>query len=75
MNDAPDALDGCRLLTVGEVAELLRLSQRSVWRFAAHAAAGLERFPVPITIGPRLRRWRALDVAEYLDGLKGKPKP
>ncbi|MBM4038885.1 MAG: hypothetical protein FJ290_10255 [Planctomycetes bacterium] len=68
-------LDACRTLTVGEVGELLRLSHRSVWRLAALAAAGRESFPTPITIGPRLRRWRARDVAAYLDALQDKGRP
>ena len=68
-------LDTCRLLTVSEVAELLRLSPRSVWRMAALAAAGRETFPVPLEVGPRLKRWRLRDVQTYLDGLNGGRRP
>ena len=67
------SLDACRLLTVGELAELLKLSPRSLWRMAALSGAGRgDGFPCPVTIGPRLRRWRAVDVAGYLARLAGE---
>jgi predicted DNA-binding transcriptional regulator AlpA len=68
-------LDACRLLTVDELAERLRLSARTCWRMAALSEAGRgDGFPKPITIGPRLRRWRAVDVAAYLGRLAGERK-
>lgn len=65
----------CRLVDVTELAELLGLSVRTCWREAAKARADLSRFPRPILIGERLKRWRLRDVAVYLDGLAGEGKP
>ena len=64
-------LDACRLLTVGELSDLLKLSPRSLWRMAALSEAGQSDFPRAITVGPKLRRWRAVDVAGYLARLAG----
>jgi predicted DNA-binding transcriptional regulator AlpA len=67
------SLDACRLLTVGELSDLLKLSPRSLWRMAALSEAGQgDGFPRPITVGPRLRRWRSVDVASYLARLAGE---
>jgi len=66
-------VDACRLLTVGELSDLLKLSPRSLWRMAALSEAEQGGgFPCPITVGPRLRRWRAVDVASYLARLAGE---
>ena len=55
--------DDVTLLDVHGLAEHLKISERTIWRMAALAAAGQgDGFPVPITIGPRLRRWRLRDV-------------
>ena len=65
------ALDACRLLDVRELSELTKLSQRTLWRMAALSEAGQSDFPRAITVGPKLRRWRAVDVAGYLARLAG----
>jgi len=72
--EAP-TVDACRLLDVTELSALLKLSPRTIWRLAALNKAGHgDGFPRAITIGPRLRRWRAVDVARYLDSLsRGRP--
>ncbi len=72
MRKSDSTLDACRLLDVAELSALLKLSPRTLWRMAALASAGRgDGFPKPITIGPRLRRWRLADVRRYLDGLAG----
>ncbi len=54
------------LLSVNEVAELLSVSPRSVWRFAA---AG--KLPRPLRVGGRSARWRASEIQRFLDQLAG----
>jgi len=53
------------LLTAAEVAGLLKLSVRQVWRLAAGG-----KLPQPIHIG-RSARWRSKDLAAVLDGKDG----
>jgi len=70
------ALDPCRLVDVRELAGLLGISVRSCWRLSALAEAGWGNgFPKPVRLGPKLARWRARDVAAYLDALAGEVKP
>jgi len=61
-----------QLLDVREVASLLRMHPRSVWRLAAQAEAGLCNFPKPLRIGPKTIRWRLSDVQAYLAALAGE---
>ena len=69
-------LDACRLLAVGQLSELLGLSERTIWHMAALSAAGIgDDFPQPIRVGPRLKRWRLADVRKYLDRLAGERHP
>ena len=49
-----------RLLTVKEVAAMLHLGERSVWKFSACG-----EFPAPIKIG-RLRRWDHRDLDDWI---------
>jgi len=59
------------LLTVADVAKLLKIGQRTVWRLSSRAKAGEGRFPRGIRIG-RAVRWRWQDVEKYLAQLAGK---
>ncbi len=54
-----------QLLTVREVAELLRVHPRSVWR-----AASAGDIPKPIRIGPKVVRWRLADLVAHIEGAK-----
>lgn len=58
------------LLTVRQVAELLGVHARSIWRLSQ---AG--DIPAPIRLGERVVRWRLSDLREHLDrkvaGAKG----
>lgn len=69
MADTPTRQDprlrSCVMLQADQVAELLGVSSRSVWRMAA---AG--DIPAPVKIGPRLVRWRLATLERYLEGLK-----
>jgi predicted DNA-binding transcriptional regulator AlpA len=61
-----------QLLDVREVAGLLRMHPRSIWRLAAMAEAGQDKFPKPLRIGPKTIRWRLSDVQTYLAALAGE---
>ena len=66
---APDQPpDAPSLMRVREVAALLRLSPRTVWRLAA---AGGD-FPRPAALGGRAKVWRRRDVLANVDR---QPRP
>jgi len=54
-----------RTLTVKQVAELLGLHPRSVWRMSADGT-----LPKPIRIGTKAVRWRFSDLADFIQGSK-----
>jgi prophage regulatory protein len=53
------------MLTVKDVAELLSMSRRSVWRYVADG-----KLPQPLHLSRTMVRWRASDIQRYLDGLR-----
>lgn len=57
-----------KLLTTKEVADHLRVSPRTVQRFAKNPPVG---FPRPVKIGARVR-YHAADLEQYLQTLKGE---
>lgn len=57
------------LLTVRQVAELLGIHTRSVWRMSLTGA-----IPAPIRLGHRVVRWRLSDLREHLDRKVGNSK-
>jgi predicted DNA-binding transcriptional regulator AlpA len=61
---APSESTG-RLLTVRQVADLLAVHPRTVWRLAASD----EQFPKPVRVGEGSTRWRASEVTAYVDSL------
>ena len=61
----------CQLLTVRELAATLKLSERTCWRLAGKAEAGIEEFPRPLRVGPKAVRWRLADVEPYIARLAG----
>lgn len=60
-------LRGVVLLKVKEVAELMGISTRQVWRLSA---AG--DLPAPIVLGRRTKRWRAAELEYHLSKLRGE---
>ena len=56
-----------QMLTAREVCGALRISLATLYR-----AVSTGRLPKPVKIGERATRWRAGDLAEFIDGL-GKP--
>lgn len=65
------ALPTCQLLTVRDVADLLKIHVRSVWRQSATAQMGEGEFPRPLRLGEKTIRWRLLDVEAYIAKLAG----
>ena len=57
------------LLTVREVAGVLGIHVRTVWRLAAMAEMGEGSFPRPVRIGKKTIRWRRESLEKYLDSL------
>ncbi len=54
----------CSLLTVSDVAQLLRVSERKVRTLMSQG-----KLPKPIVLGERGIRWRGADLEKYLQGL------
>lgn len=50
------------MVSVREVAELLGVNARTVWRMAQRG-----EIPAPIRLGERVVRWRLSDLREHLD--------
>jgi predicted DNA-binding transcriptional regulator AlpA len=55
------------LLSADEVAAVLGIGQRTVWRLASRARVGQGSFPRPIRIGEKTVRWRWKDIERYLE--------
>jgi prophage regulatory protein len=55
---------GEHLLTVHELADRLRVSRRTIWRWVAQG-----RLPVPVRYSRTCVRWKASVVEAYLDQL------
>jgi predicted DNA-binding transcriptional regulator AlpA len=54
------------LLAAEEVARILGVGERTVWRMASRARGGAGDFPRPLRIAPQVVRWRWEDVQKYL---------
>lgn len=54
-------MDDVKLLTAKEVAELLGVHVRSIWRLSATG-----EIPAPIRLGERVVRWRLSDLRDHL---------
>jgi len=50
------------VINVREVAELLGVNTRTIWRLCQR-----NELPSPIRLGPRILRWRLADLREHLD--------
>lgn len=59
-----DAIAGGRMITASDVAALLHVSLRQVWRMRA-----ARELPAPVRIGKRAVRWREADINRYLERL------
>jgi len=60
------------LMTAGDVARVLQVGERTVWRLASRSRAGGSDFPRPVRIGEQVVRWRWEDVQKYLQQKAGK---
>lgn len=50
-----------RLLTVGEVARLVTVSIRKIWRDVA-----ADCFPKPLKLGPKTTRWKKSEILRHI---------
>jgi predicted DNA-binding transcriptional regulator AlpA len=66
LNYSTGANAGSQLLTVSDIAGLLQITERTCWRLARQAEAGIGVFPRPLRIAPRTVRWRTSDVEAYI---------
>jgi predicted DNA-binding transcriptional regulator AlpA len=57
------------LLTVREVAGVLGIHVRTVWRLSAMAEMGEGDFPRPVRIAKKTIRWRQQDLEGYIEAL------
>ncbi len=57
------------LLTAGDVARILGVGRRTVWRMTSRARSGDGCFPRPVRVGGKLVRWRWRDIEKYLQKL------
>src|SRR5262245_49830711 len=57
-----------RLLTAQELAHLLNISLRQLWRLRAAS-----ELPTPVRVGQRSVRWRYADVVRFVDRLRPQP--
>ena len=65
-----DIREACdHLLTVEEVADLLKVSKRTVWRWVAQG-----RVPAPVRYSKTCVRWKASAVQAYLEALPCAPR-
>jgi predicted DNA-binding transcriptional regulator AlpA len=60
------------LLTVAQVARVLNVGERTVWRMTSRAKGGNGEFPKPVRIGGHAVRWRWQDLLKYLEEMAGK---
>lgn len=58
-----------RLMMVKDVAEMLKIHPRSVWRLSALAEDGHGNFPRALRLAPKTVRWRLSDVEKYVSDL------
>ena len=64
----PDAdLAVAQLVSAKQLAGLLQLSTRSVWRRLAQAEIGEDDFPRAIRLSPRVVRFRLADVLAFVE--------
>jgi predicted DNA-binding transcriptional regulator AlpA len=57
------------LLTVKDVAEMLSVGVRTVWRWSA-----LDKIPRPIRLAKKTLRWKASQLQAYLDRTSAESK-
>jgi len=62
-------LHGVTLLTARQVADLIGVDVRTVWRMAQTGG-----IPAPIRLSPRVVRWRLADLQAHLDGIASGAK-
>lgn len=69
MNDPMSQLSDVAAINVQELAKLLGVNPRTIWRLAQRGD-----IPAPIRLGDRIVRWRLSDIREYLDSKTASPR-
>ena len=57
------------LLSALDVARVLSVHERTLWRLASKSRAGFGVFPKPLRIGEKVVRWQWKDIENYLGKL------
>ncbi len=57
------------LMTATEVAQVLGVGERTIWRMASRSRSGVGQFPKPIRVGGKVIRWRWEDLEKYIQNL------
>ena len=60
------------LLNVKQVAKVLGIHERTVWRLAGLAEMGEGNFPKPLRIAGKTVRWQQKDLETYISNLAGE---
>ncbi|WP_390891103.1 helix-turn-helix transcriptional regulator [Gemmata palustris] len=58
------------LLKPGQVADMLRVTKRTLWRMAKQ-----DGFPLPVRFSRKTVRWRAAEIQQYIAALQCEPLP
>lgn len=64
MKNEDERANQVRLLNPGEVAQILGISMRKLWRMVADG-----HFPESVQVGKRGTRWRHSDITSYINNL------
>ena len=54
------------VLLIGDVAEMLKVSESTITRWCEESRKGKSRFPLPISVKGGKRRWLRSDIEQYL---------
>lgn len=54
------------LIDLSDLSEMLGVSQRTI----KDELMKRKDFPLPVSLGPRMKRWKRDDVVSWVDGLK-----
>lgn len=58
-------------MTARQVAQVLGVGERTVWRMTSRSRAGCGQFPRPVRIGSKVVRWRWRDIEKYMQKQAG----
>ena len=68
----PSTITVSPLLTARDIARVLGISERTLWRLVSKSRGGHGGFPKPLRLGGHAVRWRWQDIEKYLQDLAQK---